>query len=91
MLDQKQANFDEMSIGEMMEEILDTLHEMEKEWDKNKNRVNLDGWRRIRRKIDSVCRAKKTLRKKMIDTEKEVKRRRKNKEEIDHAALIYSA
>jgi hypothetical protein len=91
MLDSKNTDFSKMSIGGLIEETLDTFHELEREWDRNKNKINLEGWRRIRRKLDAICHAKKVLRKKMIATEKDVKAKRKAGEDIDYATIIYSA
>ncbi len=73
MLDSKNTDFSKMSIGGLIEEALDTFHEIEREWDRNKNKINLEGWRRIRRNLDAICHAKKVLRKKMIAAEKDVK------------------
>jgi len=91
MLDPKTQNFDNMSVGELMDEMIDTFDEVVRGWDGTKHKVNATAWRKIRRKLDAICKAKKVIRKKMIDIEHEAKGKRVRKEEIDHEALIYSA
>jgi len=89
MLDTNKSDFSDMSLGELIEEIIDSFHEGEQEWDITKHKVNKSAWLRIRKHMAAICKANKAMKKQMLFLEKILKQNKKREEKDE--AFIFDA